>query len=303
MLGAGAALGLLGAWYANRDPVRVIDARAGRLAAADTLAYGAVGSPPATVITEVELRGSRGLRFRARVTRPAHTAGRLPGLLLLAGVETGRDAVSLVGATHPAVHMAIDYPYDAPMRMDTKALLADVPSLRAALYDAAAASLLAADYLAQSSLIHPDSLFIVGTSFGAFFGPIATVAREEVDALVLIQGGGGLRRLIDANLRWAGVEAFVPLLATAGAVLLHPFEPLRCIGRVAPRPVYLVNGRGDDRIPEACVDALYDAAREPKELLWIDAPHVHPTDAALIGRLTRAVSSLLFARPPGAGAE
>jgi fermentation-respiration switch protein FrsA (DUF1100 family) len=181
--------------------------------------------------------------------------------------------------------------------MAPRELLANVPELRSALYDAAAACLVAVDYLAASGEVHPDSLFVVGTSFGAFFGPIAAAARGDVDALVIVQGGGNLRRLIDANLRWAGVESFVPLTALTGAALLRPFEPLRWIRRVSPRPLYLVNGRGDERIPTECVDALYDAARDPKRLVWLDAPHVHPSDAALIERLSRTVSGLIFERP------
>jgi hypothetical protein len=44
------------------------------------------------------------------------------------------------------------------------------------------------------------------------------------------------------------------------------------------------------------VVALYDAAREPKELVWIESEHVQPSEAALLERVSVVVTARLTAR-------
>jgi hypothetical protein len=190
--------------------------------------------------------------------------------------------------------MAIDYPYTGPKSFTPVSFLPAIPALRSALFDAAAACLLAIDYLASTGRVHPDSLFVVGCSFGAFFGPIAVAIRSEADGLVIIQGGGDLQPLLEANMDYAGIQSFEKPLSVLGTVILHPFEPTRWVGSISPRPVTLINSRGDERMPTACVEALYEAAWEPKRMIWIESRHLHPTNARLIARLTREVERVLF---------
>jgi dienelactone hydrolase len=288
----------LALWYARRDHVAVIAARADRLVRVDTLGVAGPGGVTGDRVIELRLANRRGLAFTARVRRPPAPDRPLPAVLLLAGVETGADAVLLTPLGRDIVQMAIDYPWDGPQLFSRAELVAALPRLRESAFDAAAASLLAADFLASAPGVDRDSVFIVGCSFGAIFGPIAAAARPEVDALVIVQGGGDLRRLIEANLRYGGIERFPKVLSAAGAVLLHPFEPTRWIGRVSPSRVILVNGSGDVRIPRPCVDALLRAARDPKEMIWVDAGHLHPDNEELIRRLTEEVEAVLFAGPP-----
>jgi len=287
-------LGVISVSYWRRDHLSAFERRAGSLAVVDTVEHVRTPGFPPEHRVELQLANDRGLGLRGRVLYPESPRARLPAVLLLAGVETGRDAAGLTPITVPAIQMSVDYPYDGPMWFEPGELLRAAPELRSSLFDAAAACLLAVDYLATNPLVHPDSIFVVGCSFGAFFGPIVAAARSEVDGLVILQGGGGLRPLIRANMRWAGVESGVEPIAVLGAVVLHPFEPTRWVGRVSPRPVTLVNSRGDARIPLDTVERLFAAAREPKRLVWVDSGHLHPTDRALIARLTREVQAVLF---------
>ena len=57
-------------------------------------------------------------------------------------------------------------------------------------------------------------------------------------------------------------------------MLVSPLEPLKYIGRIAPRPVFFLNGTGDEAMPVACSHALHDAAGEPKTIAWLDVGHV-----------------------------
>jgi hypothetical protein len=72
------------------------------------------------------------------------------------------------------------------------------------------------------------------------------------------------------------------------------FAPERFIGRIAPRQVVMVNGLDDPQMPEVAVRHLYDAAREPKAMIWLRTGHLMPTDSALI----RTLIDTAFARLP-----
>jgi fermentation-respiration switch protein FrsA (DUF1100 family) len=62
-------------------------------------------------------------------------------------------------------------------------------------------------------------------------------------------------------------------------------SPERFIGRIAPRPIVMVNGIDDPQMPVKAVQRLYDAARPPKSLIWLRTGHLVPADSALIRAL------------------
>ncbi|HYS94258.1 MAG TPA: alpha/beta hydrolase, partial [Candidatus Acidoferrales bacterium] len=82
-----------------------------------------------------------------------------------------------------------------------------------------------------------------------------------------------------------------------------PLEPTRYIARIAPRPLLMVNGARDSLIPRANVDALYEAARQPKDILWVRSEHVQPDETELIGAVSGWIAAWLAKRgllPPEA---
>jgi fermentation-respiration switch protein FrsA (DUF1100 family) len=75
------------------------------------------------------------------------------------------------------------------------------------------------------------------------------------------------------------------------------FAPERFVHRIAPRPLVMVNGINDPQMPAEAVRRLYDAAREPKTMIWLRTGHLMPTHSALIGALIdTAFASLLALR-------
>ena len=90
--------------------------------------------------------------------------------------------------------------------------------------------------------------------------------------------------------RWA-----TPLVGRALAWWLTPLAPERFAPAIAPRTLIMVNGAGDSLVPRRYVLALYDAAREPKELVWVEGEHVQPSEAALLERLSGVVTARLVA--------
>jgi dienelactone hydrolase len=55
--------------------------------------------------------------------------------------------------------------------------------------------------------------------------------------------------------------------------------PANYIGRIAPRPLLMVNAtRDSDMIRDAAVEPLFKLARQPKEIIWTDGGHMFMTD-------------------------
>jgi fermentation-respiration switch protein FrsA (DUF1100 family) len=62
------------------------------------------------------------------------------------------------------------------------------------------------------------------------------------------------------------------------------FDPVEAIGQIAPRPVFLIQGERDMRMPMSDFQALWDAAKDPKEQ-WV-VPGADHGDPWMIDRET-----------------
>jgi pimeloyl-ACP methyl ester carboxylesterase len=136
---------------------------------------------------------------------------------------------------------------------------------------------------------------VVGVSYGSYFALPAAALELRVSRLILVQGGGELDAVIAANARrW---QAPVPprVLGWIGDTLFLPFRPERWIERIAPRRVTFIASRTDPEFPVKAVESIYARAREPKELLWHDTPHVAPDAAEIIAELSSVVLQQLGA--------
>jgi hypothetical protein len=65
------------------------------------------------------------------------------------------------------------------------------------------------------------------------------------------------------------------VVAWIGSVIVSPMEPLKYIGRISPRPVFMLSGTEDVAMPEEISRALHDAAGDPKTIRWLSLGHVN----------------------------
>jgi len=130
------------------------------------------------------------------------------------------------------------------------------------------------DYLVTRPDIAADRLYLVGASFGAITGSTAAAFEKRFKAVVLVYGGGNLRVLLASDGVREEAGDWTDVVARAGAFIMAPADPLRHVHEIAPRPVLLQNGKHDSLIPAVTAQALFDAAREPKEIIWYDSDHV-----------------------------
>ena len=119
------------------------------------------------------------------------------------------------------------------------------------------------DYCATRDDIDMERIGYMGVSMGAIMGGVLCGVEDRIDAAVLMLGGS------------LGVfSAFAPNL-------LDAIDPANYIANFAPRPLLMLNGKQDPLITPAAVQMLYDAAKDPKRIVWYDTGHTLPLDEAV----------------------
>jgi pimeloyl-ACP methyl ester carboxylesterase len=116
-------------------------------------------------------------------------------------------------------------------------------------------------------------LGLYGHSLGAAVGLIGAAEMPEIEAVIAENSFSHISRTI-RRFAWVFYRIpyfpFIPLSMLIASwhigARVGDFAPVRFIGRLAPRPVFLIHGELDRRMPKSDVRALWDAARDPKEL-------------------------------------
>lgn len=132
------------------------------------------------------------------------------------------------------------------------------------------------DFLAAQKDIDIKRLGYLGISMGAFTGAVATANDERVKAIVLGLTGGNLvtffkestyddvRKITEEiqkkNLNEKQLAAFMEKMKLV--------DPLEYAGKFKGRHVLMLNGKKDTVVPKVCVEALYNALPDPKEIKW-----------------------------------
>jgi hypothetical protein len=116
-------------------------------------------------------------------------------------------------------------------------------------------------FLAGHQQIDRKKLGLAGFSLGAFLGLKMAVDAAQIRALVLAAVGD--------------LPNYVPFVDMIRKVA----NPLQWAGLRAGRPLLMMHGRQDSIISPDLAERLFNAACEPKEILWFDSGHVLPPEA------------------------
>jgi len=298
-------------WVLYQGSARGLESRKGRLQQAATTP---AGTDAVSDLFDLTLGSSTGSAVRAMVRVPRGGSPPYPAVVLVGGIELGRRVAALPGLNAIARYAIIvspDYPIVLePRLLEGLGLLRAGPQLRAAAFDLVAQVGLQVDYLLSRRDVAPTRVFLVGSSFGAPAVVIAGGVDSRPAAVIALYSGGDIGSLVTHVLRLGGRDTASPWqAAVAGhglALLLAPLEPTRYVARISPRPLLMVNGARDSLIPRANVDALYEAARQPKDILWVRSEHVQPDETELIGAVSGWIAAWLAKRgllPPEAARE
>jgi fermentation-respiration switch protein FrsA (DUF1100 family) len=285
-----------------RDPTPRFDARRSALASTDERPITIDGT---TREQDVVLRATSGLEVEIAIRRPAAdepTPLRRPVFIVLGGAVRGKDAGKLIGDTRGAIFASIKYPYDGNLKAKGAVqVLQQVPAIRRAFYDTPPAVQLALDYLLSRPDVDSTRIEMVGASFGAPFAAIAAARDTRITRLWLAHGGGDSYALLEHNLKRDIPNATLraPLAHLADILVSGPrFTPEAWVGQVAPRPVIMLNATDDEQIPRSSVDLLYEAAGNPKELVWLPGKHMQGNRPEVIEQLITAMVTRILAADP-----
>ncbi len=248
------------------------------------------GSDAVSTFEELTLRSSTGQEVRAIIRVPRAGPPPYPAAVLVAGIGLGRKVAKVAGLDaigRYAIVVSPDYPVKLHRR-DWEGLnfLATTARLRGSAFDLVAQIGLQIDYLASRPDVRKDKIFLVGSSLGAPAVVIAGAVDTRPAAIIPLYGGGNIASLVTHTLQHGERDPFpawqAAILARTLALFLTPLEPTRYAGRIAPRHFLMVNGADDSLIPRANVEALFDAARPPKDIIWMRSEHIEPDEKELI---------------------
>ncbi|MDQ7064389.1 MAG: acetylxylan esterase [candidate division KSB1 bacterium] len=123
----------------------------------------------------------------------------------------------------------------------------------------------AVDYLDTRDDIDSTRTAFLGISLGGIIGSVFCGVEPRVEYPMIALAGGGLRMAL-------GTEGLSDRITN----MLAPVEPLNFIHRITPRPILFLNATDDEVIPRTSTEMLFNAAKEPKQILWYKAPHHMP---------------------------
>lgn len=222
------------------------------------------------------------LAYLRRPARASEGDG-LPGIVLMAGRETGRRAAEVIPGPLDGFVLAVEYPAEIPEGLTVGELIDRLPAIRRSAYRVPGILVGAADHLAARPEVDRERIALVGVSFGVPFA--APAGRDSIfRGVALHHGGAGLVRLFGANLPIEN-SLLRGIAARYAAWYFRALEPARHVPHVSPRPLLLINGSRDSLVPPESARRLAAAARPPVRHIWLPHDHLMPGDVALMREL------------------
>lgn len=140
----------------------------------------------------------------------------------------------------------------------------------------------AVDYLVTRPDVDRGRIGALGVSLGASVTIMAAAADPRIGAVVDDSGFAAASNVIASSF-----EAFVHIPAFPFAPItvkmaewrtganVHQVQPDKVIGRIGPRPIFIIHGTADTLVPPENSERNFAAAKEPKQIWWVPgAGHV-----------------------------
>jgi hypothetical protein len=114
-----------------------------------------------------------------------------------------------------------------------------------------------------------------------------------VRAAALVYGAGNIEKMLDARMinaeissNYPKLEPLLPYARSFVAYVLDPADPIHYVDQIAPRPVFIQNGRDDGLIATEAAEQLQAKAGEPKTIKWYPGDHIG-LDAATVAQVLK----------------
>jgi len=244
---------------------------------------------------DLTIRSSSGLMVDLTILIPKEAKSPRPLSFVLAGYGTGRRATELIADSKGIVIAALSYPYYGDNKInDLGHFLFNIKKIQQGLIDTAPAVLLALEYLIKQPYVNPEQVEVAGVSFGAFLAGIPGALDKRVKRVWLVQGAADPASIFEYYIKKnISNESLSRIAASLLEFILagHHLKPELWVGKIAPRPVIVVNTRYDMSFPEESVTVLHRALGQPNEIFWIKGLHVRPEREEVVQQLATLVFS------------
>lgn len=245
-----------------------------------------VTEKPTYTCEKLYFNGFRGERVPALLLKPKNAPGPVPCVIFLYGIGQEKEFIleEFEGKTvaEPFLDAGFAFvTFEQLMRGERKekydSFLGEAKAFRMRPVHNVNDTRRLIDYLETRGDIAKNRIYLDGASYGAITGSTAAAFDTRIRAVVLTYGGGNIpamlsARMIAGELRKSSIP--LGLVKFAGWYLLGPSDPVRYIGRISPRPVFLQNGTNDSLIATEAATALQNAALEPKIIKWYEGDHI-----------------------------
>ena len=249
------------------DPAVPLDVQAGPRALQD----GFVREP-------FSFQALPGERVPVAAALPTGATNRLPAILFFYGSGMSMDFANKVDAVMTQAGFAFFVPEQynrGERRIRGLSWLGEALAMRRRVFVTGQEMRRLVDAVSARSDVDPSRIYFWGASFGAMTCCRSVAEEPRIRASVMTLSGGDFARMVRESPARAQVPRWARPLARVAVWLLAPLDPVKTVGALAPRPVLFQNTRADDLIPRSCVEELYAAAGEPKEIAWYDMTHNH----------------------------
>ncbi len=124
------------------------------------------------------------------------------------------------------------------------------------------------DLLLERPDIDPDRIGCIGFSYGASIVAMLAGAEARIKAYILWASSSNLTDFLKGQARSVPKDKLEVFLDAMKVI-----DPIHHVGHASPSALLFQNGRLDKNALEKNVMALYEEAREPKQMAWYDAGH------------------------------
>ncbi len=235
---------------------------------------------------------SEGDTAKALYAVPAEGEGPFPAVLLIHGHHSskaymiGRYAAEL--ASRGIASLAIDLPLQGERKVEGEDYFpGDIRKTAETLKRSVIDARRALDWLETREEIDSGKMGVIGYSLGSWIATMAASADARLRAVALNVMGKGEPTAVVGS--WEIMTEEHPVLSHRLEELgidlsLHKFRGRlieEWIASVSPRPILMLNGERDRIVSPDNARALFQAANEPKQIIWYDSSHVLPPQATV----------------------
>ena len=213
-----------------------------------------------------------------------------PVVVLLSGIHTGDKLLNLINDQSEVVVISFQYPLAKPLNQqpikDVLEGIYETPKQVAALLS----------WLNDQNWINKFQMHVMGISLGTLFLPLSQRIAQSwgtyINSSIFAYGGGDLKSFIRFGFEDSLDSGQVLTLVDSLQVVTAFLEPKNHYPSLQGR-FLVVEGTNEDVFPTWSVEALRYGIPEPKDIRYIEGPHISSKRLDLIQKLGIEVNTWL----------